>query len=40
MNLRGYSASKEAYAAANYAAVLKRFWEMSEELTGIRYEFQ
>ena len=36
-NLRGYPAEKNANKAANNAADLKRFWEVSEELTGVRY---
>lgn len=36
-NLRGYPAEKIANKEANDAAALKRFWEVSEELTGIKY---
>ena len=37
-NLRGYHAEKKANDAANDAAALKRFWEVSEELTGVKYD--
>ncbi len=37
-NLRGYPAQKKANDAANDAAALKRFWEMSVELTGVTYD--
>ncbi len=36
-NLRGYPAEKKANKAADDAAALKRFWDVSEELTGVRY---
>ncbi|MBV7331189.1 SDR family oxidoreductase [Chloroflexi bacterium TSY] len=39
MNMRGYPAEKNANKAANDAAALKRFWEVSEELTGVTYSF-
>lgn len=35
MNMRGYPAEKKANNAADDAADLKRFWEVSEELTGV-----
>ena len=38
-NIRGYPAQKEANQSANDAAALKRFWEVSEELTDITYSF-
>jgi NAD(P)-dependent dehydrogenase (short-subunit alcohol dehydrogenase family) len=37
MNMRGYPKEGNANTAANDAAALKRFWEVSEELTNIRY---
>lgn len=37
LNLRGYPAEKKANKEAYDAAALRRFWEVSEELTGIRY---
>lgn len=37
-NMRGYPAEKKANKEAYDAAALKRFWEVSEELTGITYE--
>lgn len=37
-NMRGYPAEKKANKSAYDAAALKRFWEASEELTGIRYD--
>lgn len=36
-NLRGYAAEKTANKDAYDAAALKRFWEMSKELTGVTY---
>ena len=36
-NLHGYPAEKKANKAADDAAALKRFWDVSEELTGVRY---
>ena len=36
-NMRGYPAEKKANKAANDADALKRFWEVSEDLTGVRY---
>lgn len=37
-NLRGYPAEKKANSEANDAQALKRFWEVSEELTSISYD--
>ena len=37
--VRGYPAEQHANDAADDAAALKRFWEMSEELTGVHYSF-
>lgn len=37
MRLRGYPAEQKCNDALEDAALLKRFWEVSEELTGIRY---
>ena len=36
-NLRGYPAEKKANKTAYDAAALKRFWDVSEELTGVHY---
>jgi NAD(P)-dependent dehydrogenase (short-subunit alcohol dehydrogenase family) len=36
-NLRGYPAEKKANKAAYDAAALKRFWDVSEELTGVHF---
>ena len=36
-NMRGYPAEKKANSAAYDEAALKRFWEVSEQLTGISY---
>lgn len=36
-NLRGYPAEKKVNEAAHDADALRRFWEVSEELTGVRY---
>ena len=36
-NLRGYPAEQKANKAAYDAAALKRFWEVSEKLTGVTY---
>ena len=36
-NLRGYPAEKRANKAADDAAALKRFWDVSEQLTGVRF---
>ena len=36
-NMRGYPAEGRANRAANDPAALKRFWEVSEELTGVKY---
>jgi NAD(P)-dependent dehydrogenase (short-subunit alcohol dehydrogenase family) len=38
-NMRGYPAKKQANKAAYDAAALKRFWEVSEKLTGVTYSF-
>lgn len=35
--MRGYPAEQRVNDAVNDTALLKRFWEISEELTGIRY---
>ena len=37
--LRGYPAEQKCNDALDDTAALKRFWEMSEELTGIHYSF-
>ena len=37
-NLRGYPAEKKANSEAYDAAALARFWTVSEELTGVKYE--
>lgn len=37
MRMRGYPAEQKSNNAVNDAAALKRFWEVSEELTGISY---
>jgi NAD(P)-dependent dehydrogenase (short-subunit alcohol dehydrogenase family) len=37
LNMRGYPKEGNANAAANDAESLKRFWEVSEELTGMKY---
>ena len=37
-NMRGYPAEKKANSDANDAQALKRFWDISEELTGVNYE--
>jgi NAD(P)-dependent dehydrogenase (short-subunit alcohol dehydrogenase family) len=37
--LRGYPAEQHANDAADDVAALKRFWELSEELTGVHYSF-
>ena len=39
LNLRGSPAEKEPNKAAKDAADLKRFWKMSERLTGVSYDF-
>ncbi len=36
-NMRGYPKEQKANKAAYDAAALKRFWEVSEELTGVKY---
>ncbi len=36
-NMRGYPKEADANASANDADALKRFWEVSEELTGVHY---
>ena len=38
-NIRGYPAQKEPNKLAYDAAALKRFWEVSEELTDVTYSF-
>jgi len=38
LNLRGYPTEKKANKAAYDADALRRFWEVSEELTGVKYE--
>ena len=38
--LRGYPAEQECNDALHDADLLKRFWEVSEELTGVKYDFQ
>ena len=37
--LRGYPSEQKCNDALDDAAVLKRFWELSEELTGVHYSF-
>jgi len=37
MRLRGYPAEQKCNNALDDAALLKRFWEVSEELTGVQY---
>lgn len=37
-NLRGYPAEKKANKAAYDAQALQRFWEVSEQLTGVTYD--
>ncbi len=37
-NMRGYPAEKKANKEANDAQALKRFWDISEELTGVNYD--
>ena len=37
-NMRGYPAEKKANKEANDDQALKRFWDISEELTGVNYE--
>ncbi len=39
MRLRGYPAEQKCHDALDDAALLKRFWEVSEQLTGVTYEF-
>ena len=39
LNMRGYPAEKKVNKQAYDADALKRFWEASEELTGISYSF-
>ncbi len=36
-NMRGYPAEKKANPVAYDAAALQRFWQMSEQLTGVKY---
>jgi len=38
LNIRGYPAEKKANKEANDAQALKRFWEISEKLTGVTYD--
>ncbi|MBX2999563.1 MAG: SDR family oxidoreductase [Caldilineaceae bacterium] len=38
-NIRGYPAEKQANKAAYNAEALKRFWEVSEQLTGVKFNF-
>jgi protochlorophyllide reductase len=38
-NMRGYPAEKQANKAAYNAGVLKRFWDVSERLTGVKFNF-
>jgi NAD(P)-dependent dehydrogenase (short-subunit alcohol dehydrogenase family) len=38
-NMRGYPAEKKANKEASDADALKRFWDVSEELTGVTYSF-
>ena len=38
-NMRGYPDEKKANSEAFDAAALKRFWEISEQLTGVVYQF-
>ncbi|MCP4357661.1 MAG: SDR family NAD(P)-dependent oxidoreductase [Chloroflexi bacterium] len=37
MRMRGYPAEQKCNAALDDAAILKRFWEASEQLTGVHY---
>lgn len=37
LNMRGYPAEKKANKAAYDSAALKRFWEVSEQLTGVTF---
>jgi len=37
--LRGYPAEQACNKALDDSAVLERFWEVSEQLTNIKYEF-
>jgi len=37
MRLRGYPAAQKCNSALDDAALLKQFWEVSEELTGVHY---
>lgn len=39
-NLKGYPAEQKANEDAYDGAALRRFWEVSEELTGVRYDFK
>ena len=39
LNLKGHPAEKEPDKAAKNESDLKRFWELSEELTGVTYDF-
>lgn len=38
-NLRGYPAEKKANKEAYDAEALRRFWDVSEQLTGVKYDF-
>jgi NAD(P)-dependent dehydrogenase (short-subunit alcohol dehydrogenase family) len=38
MRVRGYPAEQKCNDALNDAALLKRFWEVSEELTGVTFD--
>jgi protochlorophyllide reductase len=38
-NMRGYPAEKKANKAAYNANALKRFWDVSEQLTGVKFNF-
>lgn len=38
-NLFGYPAEQKAHSAASDAAALRRFWELSEQLTGVKFSF-
>ena len=37
MRLRGYPAEQKCNDALDDGAILKRFWEQSEQLTGVNY---
>jgi protochlorophyllide reductase len=40
LNMRGYPAEKQANKAAYDAAALRRFWDVSEKLTGVTYALE